>query len=398
MLFIARRSPGVPALRITVPRPLRSGVNVVASLILCPYGHLLPAPVLTPEPDIADCDPLLVGLLKADGASAVETALRGLLEREAAPIIQRVLFRKHAAAVEMEDVESAAREQVIRQLDALRSGDREDPIRDFRGYVASVTYSAWAEYLRGKNPQRSMLLNRLRYLLENRTPRHRFALWENARGEKLCGLPKWITRTETATTPRLQWLLSDPTAAARDAFGGRSWQQFDLATIVTGLFSWLEHPIELRDLAGAVTELLGISDRLEALEFVEEGEAGSASVQSPAEETAWKEYLLWLWNEIARLSQPQRVAFLLPSNVIREFELNGVVSIRTLGPSLEMAPEYLASLWQKLPLDDLTIAKELGCTRQQVINLRRIARDHLGNAWKKFMAESDNKSSRSPSS
>jgi hypothetical protein len=39
-----------------------------------------------------------------------------------------------------------------------------------------------------------------------------------------------------------------------------------------------------------------------------------------------------------------------------------------------------------LPLDDLAIAGELNCTRQQVINLRRIARDSLSRAWAQFSA------------
>ena len=51
---------------------------------------------------------------------------------------------------------------------------------------------------------------------------------------------------------------------------------------------------------------------------------------SPLEDAVWKEYLTWLWNEIGTLSARQRRAFLLHSEVLREFELLGVASIRSI--------------------------------------------------------------------
>jgi len=42
-----------------------------------------------------------------------------------------------------------------------------------------------------------------------------------------------------------------------------------------------------------------------------------------------------------------------------------------------MPVERLASLWNKLPLQDADIALLLGITRQQVINLRKSARERL---------------------
>jgi hypothetical protein len=54
-----------------------------------------------------------------------------------------------------------------------------------------------------------------------------------------------------------------------------------------------------------------------------------------------------------------------------------VASIRTIGETLELPPEAFAGLWNSLPLDDLAIAALLGVTRQQVINLRKSARERL---------------------
>ena len=44
----------------------------------------------------------------------------------------------------------------------------------------------------------------------------------------------------------------------------------------------------------------------------------------------------------------------------------------------------MARLWNQIPIEDLVIADLLGKPRQQVINLRRVARDRLGAAWKEW--------------
>jgi len=51
---------------------------------------------------------------------------------------------------------------------------------------------------------------------------------------------------------------------------------------------------------------------------------------------------------------------------------------------LEMLPEKFAELWNDLPIDDAAIAQRLGITRQQVINLRKSARERLGRRMKPF--------------
>lgn len=345
-------------------------------------------------------DPLLADFLQANDCTSRDEALRVLLERDAAPIIRGVLQRKQSNGADAEDVSSAAREQVIRQLGALRSGERQTPIRDFRGYVAGIAYSAWADHLRSEHPERSMLLNRLRYLLENRTVQRGFALWEAPSGRRWCGFPEWKKSQPHAPTPKLQWLLSDPIAAARDAFGNRYWQRNELAALVRDLFTWLERPIELRDLVFVVSQILEIAGRDDAaaVDPPREHEQPSTAYASAADELIWKEYLLWLWRELGKLSPRQNAAFLLNSSVLRDFELLGIASIRNVAPRVAMEPEHLAALWQRLPLDDRDIAEELGCVRQQVINLRRVARDTLGHAWEQFSSHEQVASNKGRSS
>ncbi|HEY6136252.1 MAG TPA: hypothetical protein VI670_00640 [Thermoanaerobaculia bacterium] len=90
-----------------------------------------------------------------------------------------------------------------------------------------------------------------------------------------------------------------------------------------------------------------------------------------------------LWGEIQLLRPPQRAALLLNlrgddgRNMVGLFVLIGVAAIDEIAEALAMPVDELASLWNDLPLDDLSIAARLGLTRQQVINLRRSARDRL---------------------
>jgi hypothetical protein len=54
-----------------------------------------------------------------------------------------------------------------------------------------------------------------------------------------------------------------------------------------------------------------------------------------------------------------------------------VAGIRQIAEILEFPAEEFAAMWNVLPMDDLAIAAKLGVTRQQVINLRKSARERL---------------------
>ncbi|HEY2801925.1 MAG TPA: hypothetical protein VGI85_15140 [Chthoniobacterales bacterium] len=348
---------------------------------------------------MSDSDPLLAAYLAAPAAEE-RRQLAELLIQHADPLIDTILRGRQAGGVgsaenfaDAEDAASAVREQLIRQLNALREEARE-PIRDFRAYVASTTYSAWAEYLRARHPQRALFLNRLRYVLENRTPQKGFALWADAEGAKWCGLRSSAEKS-VGLSPKLQWLLVDPEAAVREAVGGVVPAQLALPDLLARFFCWLGGPIELRDLTAALGEVLGAgrTPRSGAVD----ADAAIDPRLSPLEDAVWKEYLTWLWNEIGALSDRQRRAFLLHSEVLREFELLGVASIRSIATILDLEAQELAALWNRLPLDDLTTAKMLACTRQQVINLRRVARTKLGDAWRVWNSGAGNKRAESPS-
>jgi len=91
-----------------------------------------------------------------------------------------------------------------------------------------------------------------------------------------------------------------------------------------------------------------------------------------------------LWREIALLPARQATALLFNlrdegrGNAIVLLPLTGVASLREIARVVGMPAERLAELWPLMPLEDATIAEILGTTRQQVINLRKAARERLG--------------------
>lgn len=119
-----------------------------------------------------------------------------------------------------------------------------------------------------------------------------------------------------------------------------------------------------------------------------------------------RETLHQLWKAILELPPCYRIAYVLnpTDGELDIFPWYGVASVRDIGMALALTPAQSTQLWQVLPLDDARrqdacakqstdglfatlwtflpfedtlIALVLGATRQQVINLRRLARDRL---------------------
>ena len=62
----------------------------------------------------------------------------------------------------------------------------------------------------------------------------------------------------------------------------------------------------------------------------------------------------------------------------------GIATPESMARVLEMETEKFAEVWTELPLDDNRIAVLLGLTRQQVINLRKSARERLARRVRAF--------------
>lgn len=345
------------------------------------------------EPDV-----LLQRFLKERDPTIAQECLERLLSEHVEPLVRDIAgykFRSSSGSFnsgnevqDEEDVRSEVVLQLISRLRGLRSSDAQAPIENFRGYVAATTYNAYYKYVRMKYPARWRVKNRLRYLLSHD---RNLAIWVDESEEYVCGLSGWRRNRDSRTTAVEKANIEVSTFVNSLAPGDVA-AKMSLPELVNKLFGWWGRPILLDELVGVVAELLEVRDPKAAewqSDFSEEGSGNSICELLPdphvdiATSLEQRLYLERLWREVCQLPLRQRLALLLnlrdPSagDALILFTLTGIVNLRRIAEALEIPPEELATLWNKLPLQDAEIATFLGITRQQVINLRKSARERL---------------------
>jgi hypothetical protein len=289
--------------------------------------------------------------------------------------------------------------QLLGRLRDLKTKPDDNTIGNFRSYVAVITYHCCYEYLRQKYPERWRLKNRLRYLL---THQQGLNLWETEDKGWLCGFAGWqnpsIAKSDSG---RLQRLLGDPQEFRQDALSSQDAQHMKPAELLQAIFEWVGCPIELDKLTNIVAALWGIKDQTPPSGIDEEStndlQEGLPDLRvNVATEVEQRMYLERLWAEICQLPLRQRTTLLLNlrdnqgRDVIALFPMTGIASIRQIAEALAMPAQQFAKLWNNLPLEDTTIAQNLGITRQQVINLRKSARERLARRMRALDTERKN--------
>ena len=312
-------------------------------------------------------DALLQDYLSAKEPARADAALETLLFEHAEPLIRRIVWRRLGGSATLQDREDASGDalaELIARLQTIARGAAE-PIQNFAAYAAVTAHHVCDHFLRRRFPARHRLKSRLRHALESSAS---FALWETGAGESVCG--RATEREQTPKPLESGWFHSVAVAAnSSDA---------DMIAAVMAHTG----PLLLDDLVEAAIHFRGIQERATiGLEGVEPDAGGP----SPAyEESLDRRRLLErLWSEIRELPAPQRTALLLNlrddsgGSALVALPASGIASMRQIAATLEMPDETLAALWGRLPLSDLEIAARLSLSRQQVINLRKSARQRL---------------------
>lgn len=346
-----------------------------------------------------ECDKLLLPFLQTRDAVEAEHLLVDLVSEYVEPVARSIIkykmyaFTGHSrSAQDTEDVYSDVMVRLIRRLQELRNDPDGNPITSFRSYVKIVAVNACSEFLRKKYPQRSSLQDKLRYVL---THRQGLALWKSLEAEWLCGLSRWRDQTQTRKrSDRLEQLRDNPKSYVEAILPHRNIQQMPLPDLLMALFNWTESPLELDDLVRIVADWQGIKDQT-ALSAI-----GQSPTDQPDEieirdtriaadtELSQRVMLQRLWTEVCSLPPRQRFALLINlkddqgQDVTGLLPLVGVCTFREIAEALALTLEQFAELAKDLPLDDATIARHLDITRQQVINLRKSARERLARRLK----------------
>ncbi|MGH9765486.1 MAG: hypothetical protein ACREDR_14145, partial [Blastocatellia bacterium] len=345
--------------------------------------------------------------LRAATESEAELLVGQLVLVQARPLIRSIVkyklretYHPSAASGDSQDVEDVCSEAVLDLLlwlRKLRADQETNAIRNFRGFVAVLAYRACATYMRRKHPLRSSLKNRIHYSLSHQWD---FAVWKGSDDEWICGLKIWMGRKAPESNSRLEVLRTNPRGIEELALAGCHIRQVAPDLLLRAIFDWLGTPLKLDDIIGAVAELWGIRDNPYDAYSDNDGvndtnrriPTNTIEVATGVEQRA---YLERVWTEIGLLPIKQRCALLLNlthspgDGVLPLLPILGIASVCQIATALGMTDEGLAEIWNLLPLEDSVIADRLSVTRQQVINLRKAARQRLARRMK--AAESDRK-------
>jgi hypothetical protein len=245
-------------------------------------------------------------------------------------------------------------------------------IHDLNGYVAVAAGRACDDVLRRRYPARARLKNRVRYLLSHTDG---LASWPGPDGGSLlCGYAAW-----QGSAPRAVTEAALPADADR----------LTPAALCAAVFDAAGGPVPLDDLVGLLAVVWRVTETEErsGAVGVDGADAAAAAVADPGADVAAaaerRAHLARLWAEVRELPARQAAALLLNlrddagRGVVALLPLLGAATMDEIADVLAMERGAFAALWDSLPLEDAAIASLLGVTRQQVINLRKSARERL---------------------
>jgi hypothetical protein len=338
--------------------------------------------------DPLNLDEVLLPFLAVNDQVEEDRILSGLIQTHAEPIIRGLLRRKLSGSKYIADQAAEIRSEVIlkllSRLRQLKREPAEHSIHNLRGYIVTVTNRAWNDQLRAKYPNRSKLKNRVWYVLSRDST---FFLRRAASGEWICGFKEW---------EQLEKPIGFGDAFLNERFPDlRRFQVQDrsglpgassLRSGLEQLFSFANGPLNPDDVVEMMSRIYDVRDestlRTSAdTEFEMDNLIDERINPSKSMETT--QFLKKLWIEICDLPVRQRVALLLNlkdsegRDILSTLPLTGTATFREIAAVLEIAPNDFITLWKQLPIEDTKIAEFMEITRQQVINLRKSARERL---------------------
>jgi RNA polymerase sigma factor (sigma-70 family) len=309
-------------------------------------------------------DPRLAAYLTAGDECVRGRELERILTDDVQPRVRAVVnaYVRSDWPIEPHDIDDIVGQVTLRVLRKLRAATvlEEESVQSIEAYVTTLTKNSVRDVLRRRSPERTRIKSRLRYLFEHD---RRLALW-GVEGVTLCGLSSWKNREDSATS------------AVSVLWSGREVSAEEMVVTLTAL----GRPVRLADLVSVLVP----AEELPEVQRVDT----AYEMQRDAFEA--RQYLQILWREIRELPPKQRAALLLnlrepgSGNAVTLFVAVGIAALDEIAEAVELSPEELSAIWDELPFDDLRIAAHLGLRRQQVINLRKSARERLARrmaAW-----------------
>ena len=344
-------------------------------------------------------DHLLRQFIEATEEEQADRWLVTLIDEHAVPIVREILassLRFHlsnnraASTQDASDLFNDIIANLISRLRNIRSDRAQGAVTDFRGYIAATAYNACNLYLRQKYPRRSRLKNRLRYLLSHDET---FALWTNEASGLICGFAQWRDKGAASPQRTFEKIRQDPVEWIQTAgLTSVGIDRAQLFALLKALFRSCGSPLQLDELVNIVADICHEKDQPdESLDTMMQLAAPTFDFEIVLEH---QHLLTLLWREVCELPYRQRIALLLNFKDARGQDLVSLLpytrtaTIEQIAEAVDIPVVEFLRLWNKLPLDDATIAGLLGATRQQVINLRKCARERLERRTSAVIAKS----------
>jgi len=345
------------------------------------------------EPKDDSSDSVLFPFLTAKSESISDDLLRAIIDEHAEPIIKKILRSKLRVSLngcgtqqnqDALEIAGDLRASIISTLRALRQSPNQTAIASFSDFVAIKTYCACADYFREKHPQRWRLKNLLRRRLRQNP---RFALWQAEDNRWYASFSRGQETGSKAEEPDAPESVTHPTD------GKLSDAQIKSDEFLNVLFERSGRPIGFNEVVRIAAETWQIHEpSTESIDTDGSERDDQFTSSEPRVDLALEQRLFFeqVWREVCQLPVLQRAALLLnlrdsrDGGMISFLPFLGVATKEELARLLEMPYADFQRLWKQLPLDDLRIAQMFGITRQQVINLRKTARERLARRMRKL--------------
>src|SRR5436190_12971326 len=331
------------------------------------------------------------------GDAQADALLSQLITTHVEPVIQGVIRHKlhfnSGNAGEQAEADDIRQEVVLQLVVELRKFYRHpqtNAIGDVRGLAAVIAYRTCSRWMRRQFPERHALKQRLYYLL---TRQSGFALWQNENKKMMAGFAAWQGQKHAADSEALKSLSDNERLLVQIRLLWSRSQKAEPSDTLAAIFDHLGGPIEFDQLISELAALLFIRDQpFESTDKEENAIALAAASEST--DTTWqlekRVFLQRLWEEVRQLPLNQRAALLLNlkdadgRGCIALFPAAGIATLRELAETVGVSAEEFTELWNELPLEDVRIAERFRLKRQQVINLRKSARERLKRRLKGF--------------
>ena len=332
-------------------------------------------------------DALLQPFLLAQDSAESQQQLMILLSDHAEPKIRGIIYsriRSHFGdeyLPDLEDLYSEAKTKLVGYLIDLKSNLTASPCEDFRGYVATIARNVCNDYLRQTYPVRARLYKKIRDMLHSHP---KLAMWKpegDSSGDWVCGFNHWRGQSSSSRSlPLLHQFYENPTNITEALAAGADIQAMPLDDLLASTFKHIGGPIKVADAVSLVSDVKGIKDRPVA--SFDNDEFGVR--QSPPDSSLlidsvmeMREPLTLFWRGLCELPRDEFKAYLLYArdaareDLITLFLDAEITSEREIAGLLEMTIAQFRDLCvNRLPMDNESIAQELGVKIERVYKLR----------------------------